>query len=123
MADLPKVFVLADLKPKERPRSGRGNTYTPKATQEAEELVAWSFRQRNPHHRADADTRWGVRIQVWPRTKRKADVDNLAKTVLDGLNGVVYKDDAQVDALTITRHWSERPRPNVVAVVACYPLT
>lgn len=34
----------------------------------------------------------------------KMDVDNVAKSVLDGLNGVAYEDDDQVVELLIRKH-------------------
>jgi Holliday junction resolvase RusA-like endonuclease len=38
---------------------------------------------------------------------KKPDVDNFAKSALDGLNGIVFHDDAQVVGLTITKHYAE----------------
>jgi Holliday junction resolvase RusA-like endonuclease len=39
------------------------------------------------------------------------DIDKLERTVLDGMTGIVYADDAQVNALHAARHWtSEQPR-------------
>lgn len=37
----------------------------------------------------------------------KPDLDNLAKAILDALNGVAYEDDAQVSDLHISRRWGE----------------
>lgn len=34
---------------------------------------------------------------------KKPDIDNLAKSVLDGLNGIVWKDDSQIVSLHITK--------------------
>lgn len=38
---------------------------------------------------------------------QRSDIDNVAKQVLDALNGVAWDDDRFVTALTITRLWSE----------------
>lgn len=38
----------------------------------------------------------GVRITFRMAGPRKSDIDNLIKSVLDALNGIVYKDDRQV---------------------------
>jgi Holliday junction resolvase RusA-like endonuclease len=54
----------------------------------------------------------------WSKTKRQAaldgdvypsrpDVDNIAKTVLDGMNGVVYEDDAQVTHLKVNKKYAQ----------------
>lgn len=44
-----------------------------------------------------------------PHCMRKPDLDNVAKLVLDALNGLAYRDDAQVVQLHISRRWSEVP--------------
>ena len=36
--------------------------------------------------------------------RRRMDVDNVAKSVLDGLNGVAYEDDDQVIELLVRKH-------------------
>lgn len=41
------------------------------------------------------------------RPMKKPDADNVAKIVLDALNGVAYQDDAQVVELVISKKWSE----------------
>jgi len=54
----------------------------------------------------------------WSKSKRQAaldgdiyparpDVDNIAKTVLDGMNGVIYEDDAQVTYLKVSKKYAE----------------
>lgn len=75
----------------------------------------------------------------WPKWKRamanagtirptgKPDADNIAKSVLDALNGVLWVDDAQVVALTITKTYEvvgmmpgnipARLRPGLTVVV------
>ena len=45
---------------------------------------------------------------------KKPDVDNLAKTILDSLNGIAYHDDAQVVFCCITKQYSENPRIEVI---------
>ena len=41
------------------------------------------------------------------------DVDNLAKSVMDGMTGIVYKDDSQVATLYVTKEYSEKPHVQV----------
>jgi len=36
--------------------------------------------------------------------RRKLDVDNIAKSVLDGLNGITYEDDDQVVELLVRKY-------------------
>ena len=41
---------------------------------------------------------------------KKPDIDNIAKAVLDALNGVAYRDDTQVVELQMRKKYSDRPR-------------
>lgn len=81
--------------PKGRPRLGKGNqTYTPKVTKDWEKTVGeWC----NTVTRGD---RFECDVSVWlvfyRRTRHTVDLDNLIKSVLDGMNGVAYTDDTQV---------------------------
>lgn len=47
-------------------------------------------------------------------TSRQAGVDNLAKLVKDALNGVFWRDDAQVVDLTVKKRYSDVPRTEVM---------
>ena len=115
-------LIVGDLKAKARPRvTKHGNTYTPKTTRDAEDVVGLKFIQANPVHKPNGSTRWALKVDVWPSTHRRADVDNLAKTIMDGLNGVLYVDDGQVDWLAIHRHW-DVPTKAGTATVTCTPL-
>jgi len=42
-----------------------------------------------------------------PKTT-KPDIDNLTKAILDALNGIVWKDDAQVTQINIQKIWSAK---------------
>ena len=56
-----------------------------------------------------------------PRFPRVCDLDNLAKFVLDALNGLLYDDDSQVVMLTIIKQWSfnhESPGTTILRVSA-----
>lgn len=66
--------------------------------------------------RGFGSARVSVRIVVYRGSRRRCDVDNLAKQVLDGLNGVAWDDDCQVDDLHVTRRL-DRERPRVVVEV------
>lgn len=41
------------------------------------------------------------------RPTKKPDSDNVAKAVLDSINGIAYKDDAQVVDLTVSKYWAD----------------
>ena len=38
---------------------------------------------------------------------KKPDIDNIAKIICDGLNGVAYKDDAQIIYLAVMKRYAE----------------
>jgi Holliday junction resolvase RusA-like endonuclease len=44
------------------------------------------------------------------RHTKKCDADNLAKAVLDALNGIAYYDDSQVCELSVSKLYSDNPR-------------
>ena len=115
------VFVVSGPPvPKERPRLARnGRTYTPLRTLRYERsvrdaaraamvgLVRWSTGQR-----------YSVAIEVRVSDARRRDLDNVAKSVLDGLNGLAWIDDCQVDALSIWRERSLKGQDGITVRVA-----
>ena len=44
------------------------------------------------------------------RPIKKPDVDNYIKSTLDGLNGILWRDDAQIVDLNTHKYYSENPR-------------
>ena len=51
-----------------------------------------------------------VTIQAWMPDKRRRDVDNITKALLDALtHALVYQDDEQIDDLRIIRMGIEKP--------------
>lgn len=67
------------------------------------------------------DERYHVWIDVWERDGRRADVDNLAKNVLDSCNRVLWDDDRQVDHLAVCRHPPDKANPRTVVRVERIP--
>ncbi len=112
------LYIYGDPVPKERPRVTRHGTYTPQKTKDYEALVqkAW-FAAGARSFRAGTPVRISVfayfalpqsmskkkrqQLHLTPHVKHRADVDNLAKAVLDALNGVAYPDDCAVYSLTV----------------------
>lgn len=127
---------------KGRPRfakiGGFVRAYTPKATASVENLVKLLGSTVTAHLSADERRlpvsasikakfqlpkaapkrkRQGVKDgEVFPVIK-KPDGDNIAKLVLDALNGIAYEDDSQVWQTTISKTYSETP---CVEVELCY---
>ncbi len=81
--------------PKARPRVLRsGITYTPKTTKEYEQRIGWAARavwRKTPLQG------YGIGVRAtFGVSSMRPDIDNLEKSLLDGLAGVLYKDDKQV---------------------------
>lgn len=98
-----------------------GRTYTPDATAEAMERIRMAYAERARGAMAPKGVPVMVEIDTWrplpkSRPKRvthehdvfKPDADNIAKLVLDALNGVAWHDDTQVTHLMVHKH--ERSR-------------
>lgn len=49
--------------------------------------------------------------EIYPTIK--PDTDNIAKSILDSLNGIAYKDDKQVVKLTVEKRYDETPSASV----------
>jgi crossover junction endodeoxyribonuclease RusA len=61
--------------------------------------------------------RYRVDVEAYLPDERRRDLDNVAKTILDALNGVLYLDDSQVTVLMVATHVDrERPRVEVHVV-------
>lgn len=55
-----------------------------------------------------------LEIHLYFGTKRKCDIDNFNKLVLDSLTGIVYADDSQIWELKLEKHYDkENPRVTV----------
>jgi len=101
-------------KSKQRPRMTRsGRAYTPKETKEYESNIANAYSgvlfAEGPLHVTlifDNDkTEITIRSMRPKRSpsKLRGDIDNYAKSVLDGLNGVAYTDDKQIVSLELRK--------------------
>jgi Holliday junction resolvase RusA-like endonuclease len=136
------VVIEGPAVAKARPRmtrhtyTWRGHTYTPRSTAEFEARVGWAakiaMRGRQPL--------WGplravVRFELpipasWSAEERAkaivgermptgpADVDNYLKAVFDGMNGIVFGDDAQIVELSARKIYSVDPKTvaNVIPI-------
>lgn len=99
---------------KARPRfavskRGKVRTYTPKQTEEAEDAVGWHIKKACPGIEANERDAFYVEVEFHCGDYRRRDVDNMAKLVFDACNGLVWRDDVQVERLlaTVTRGSAE----------------
>lgn len=94
---------------KQRPRFNRetGRAHTPKKTREFEAAIA---NVANLHLCRDwpKDARYRLHVKF---TGRRPDGDNVVKAVADGLEGVAYDNDRQVDGGTWERFPKRESKP------------
>jgi len=112
---------------KERPRysSRTGKMYTPTRTSNFEEKVKWAFLSKyniatelsTKPFKAKITAVFKPAESLSKKKKeelifkmyytKKPDADNIAKAILDSLNGLAYKDDSQVSALLVLKDYGE----------------
>ena len=119
---------------KHRPRMGRsGVVYTPKETLVYENYVKMCYsdyaRQFEwlPYEnqvkaeidvlvavpKSDSKAKKKAKIEGVIRPTVKPDCDNLAKSILDSLNGLAYQDDKQVVELIVKKYYAENAEVRV----------
>lgn len=116
--------VPGEPRPKERPRvvkkGPRIITYTPLPTREAEKRIGDIFQEEMPGYAPDPDARYGVRLLFAYWSKRKHDIDNMQKLVLDALNHKAFCDDDQVFEVTACK--LQVPRDQARTEITIYRL-
>jgi len=85
--------------PKARPVVANRRAFTPSKTVAWEQQVAWAARElmRDQPPLTDDLT---VQLVFYRKGKRRADIDNLSKSILDAMNGIIFNDDRQIVQLT-----------------------
>lgn len=103
------VWVPAAGVPKERPRTTpaeymivggqrvktrEARTYTPKRTRDFEDRLGWLLRRA--YRGSPATFPLIAQVEFYATDRRRRDLDNLAKSVFDAGNGIVWVDDSQI---------------------------
>ena len=122
-----KFTVYSEPVAKGRPRFSGYHAYTPKKTRDYEKLVRDTYIQECGETFLEGEIKAEIHC-YFPIPKstskknralmengqimhtKRGDCDNLAKTILDALNGIAYKDDSQVCILEVYKWYSEEPR-------------
>lgn len=120
--------VLGNPVAKARPRLGKyGRTYTPKKTQDYENLVRTAYLLMYDKNVSKNAFKCNIECifeipKSYSKKKRKyileednsynhkPDLDNLAKAVLDSLNGIAYEDDSQCVELEVSKKYGNDPK-------------
>jgi len=109
------LTVIAEPVPKARPRIGKNNNvYTPRESRDYETLIAWEAKKL-PRYVGPV----ALNITFYITPGRRADLDNLAKSVMDGLQqGGALEDDVQVKELHVTVMQETKQPRMTVSIVA-----
>ena len=124
MRNLVELTILGEPFGKQRPRviargKGASRAFTPQKTVNYENYIKLLYRQKYKNFKFEDKVPLYVQITAFykiPPSKpkyikglmfkgemlptKKPDVDNIIKIILDSLNGLAYKDDAQIVACT-----------------------
>ena len=128
--------VFGEPKAKGRPRFARRgafiSTYTDKDTLAYETLVKFAYLEacaNNPQllegevvlhidaffsiPKSTSKKKAVLMLIGSVRHTKKPDIDNLCKSILDGLNKVAFKDDSQIVCLVANKFYSDTPRVEI----------
>lgn len=112
-----------------RAKSGISLTYTPDKTVRYEELTRIRYRAAARGFKFADDAQVGIQITARypiPKSKskrvkaamlagqirpaKKPDCDNIVKIVCDALNGIAYRDDAQIVLAQVEKEYDDEPK-------------
>lgn len=86
------------------------------------ERVAAIQRDKDKPYQPMGLLRCAVEVSVYPPTKRRYDLDNLAKPLLDALmHAGVFEDDSQVQQLLLTKGDIDKPLGSCFVIVQALP--
>lgn len=118
--------VLGEIVGKERPRVNiyTCRVYTPNKTKDYEFLVQQYFRMKYPKYetlkgrisiniiaylkipKSTSKTKIQEMLENKISPTKKPDVDNIAKSILDAMNGLVFEDDNQVSKISVEKRFA-----------------
>jgi Holliday junction resolvase RusA-like endonuclease len=103
------MFTMTNVQPlpKQRPRINGRRAYTPPRTKAYETQVAWDARIAM-QGREPLTGNVKVTLAFARKGKKRADIDNLEKAVMDAMNGIVFEDDQQVVEMHATVHYGAK---------------
>lgn len=120
--------------PKQRARTVTGHSYTPERTVLYENWVRLCYGDRPkltgpvvatimllyevPKSYSGARRKRCLAGEEYPTGKHLGDVDNVAKSILDSLNGIAYHDDSQIVRLRIAKLYAKESKAIVALTEA-----
>ncbi len=107
--------------PWQRARSKGNQHFTSPKSRAYKRLVGLVASTVLMHRGWPMDARYSVTVHAYFGDKRRRDVDNVIKQVLDGLNGIAWEDDHQVDAVRCCKYLENAQPRLVVEVEVVHP--
>lgn len=117
------VVVTGKIRGKARPRVCRGHAFTPKDTVKYEKLVRDCYQEQDGRYLEGSVRALIIAYYKIPKSyskkrvqairdglekpTKKPDDDNIGKIILDSLNGIAYKDDANIINLQVKKEYTE----------------
>ena len=108
-------FVDGNPVPKQSYRAVHGGGYTDPRVKAWSKLVS-DVAMKNMMGKSMFTGLITIELQFFLSDRRRKDWDNLSKGVCDALNGIVYKDDSQIERATIEKAYS-KDEPGVYVLV------
>lgn len=105
---------------KGRPRFGGGRVFTPQATVRFERLIGWEAKavmrgkRPTPHPVAVSIVITRKRPKKTKLPAPAGDTDNFVKSILDGMNGIVFVDDRQAVQIAAKKQWGDADMITVI---------
>lgn len=131
-----KLIILGEPIGKGRPRfttrAGYPKAYTPEKTAAYENLIKVAFLESKEEifekdmqlsmellavFSIPKNTSARMRIKMQNKDilpQKKPDIDNIAKVIMDALNGLAYHDDAQICNLKVSKIYGDNPRVEIL---------
>jgi len=109
-----KFTVMGEPRSKQRPRVTQRGTFTPKETIEAEKRVRDGWRMAGE---AKFEYQVIVDLRFFNGNKRRRDIDNMAKLVLDALNKEAFDDDYQVVGVNMYKFFTDPDKARTEIVI------
>lgn len=100
-------IVMGEPRSKQRPRVTQRGTFTPKETIEAEKRVRNAWRALGV---SKFENQVIVYLAFYNGNKRRRDIDNMAKLILDALNREAFDDDYQVVGVNMFKVFTDADR-------------
>lgn len=130
-----RFTIDGDVQPQERPRFSRQgkyvNTYDPPKSAKYKKYVSEVASNYKLDELIDSPIKLTIDIYIQiPKsyTKKvkqqienkellhikKPDIENLAKGIMDGITGIIWRDDSLVVELHLAKHYSDNPRAELL---------